>query len=73
MTSITFTADDELIDAARERARRERTTLDEQFQRWLTAYARPRPSVEETMAFLDELSYADTGGRKFTRDELNER
>lgn len=36
---ITFTADDALIDDAREMAREEHTTLNAQFQLWLEAYA----------------------------------
>ncbi|MDZ7728611.1 MAG: hypothetical protein U5Q44_10705 [Dehalococcoidia bacterium] len=36
MKNITLSADENLIEAARERARRENTTLNEQFRRWLS-------------------------------------
>ena len=37
--NITLTADGSLIERARERARRERTTLNEAFREWLMRYA----------------------------------
>lgn len=40
MKNITLSADDKLIEAARERARAEQTTLNEQFRRWLANYVR---------------------------------
>ena len=38
--NITFSADEALIEAAREAARSENTTLNEQFRLWLESYAR---------------------------------
>lgn len=74
MRNITLSADDELIEAARERARAEHTTLNEQFRRWLADYARRADRVAGARAAIDELRrYVDTSGRKFTRDEMNER
>ena len=74
MKNITLSADDNLIEAARARARAEHTTLNEQFRRWLEAYTDRRGDVEQAMELLRRIqSYADTGGRKFTREELNER
>src|SRR5690606_14663407 len=74
LKNITLSADERVIEAARERARRERTTLNEQFRRWLEEYAAPDRSVEDAMELLDEIrSYVRTGGRKFTREEMNER
>jgi hypothetical protein len=72
--NITFSADERLIEAARERAREERTTLNEAFRRWLEDYASRKRQVEEAMAVIDRIrSYASSGGRKFSRDEMNER
>lgn len=73
--NITRSADEELIEAAREKARAERTTLNEKFRGWLEEYAgRDRPDVEPAMALLAHIrTYARTGGRKFTREEMNER
>ncbi len=73
MKNITFTADERLIEAGREQALAEGSTLNEQFRLWLEQYARKRQAVRamETVARLQ--SKYDTGGRKFTREELNER
>ncbi len=71
--NITFTADEALIDEAREAARAEGTTLNEQFRLWLEQYARKRRAAK-AMALVEKLQRKiDTGGRKFTRDEMNER
>jgi len=74
MKNITLSADEGLIEAARERARAEHTTLNEQFRRWLKDYARREQLADEAMAVVRELrGKVRTGGRKFTRDEMNER
>jgi hypothetical protein len=74
MKNITLSADEGLIEAARERARAEHTTLNEQFRRWLKDYVRREQQAEEAMAVIRELrGKVRTGGRKFTRDEMNER
>ena len=74
MRKITLSADDKLIEAARARARAEQTTLNEQFRRWLADYVRQEQKTESAMALIEELrGQVRTGGRKFTRDEMNER
>lgn len=74
MKNITLSADEKLIEAARERARAEQTTLNEQFRRWLADYVRQEQQTESAMALIEELrGQVRTGGRKFTRDEMNER
>ena len=73
MKNITFSAEEELIEAARAQARADNTTLNEQFRLWLAAYAR-RQRVERFQAVLGDLrATVRTGGRRFTRDEMNER
>ena len=73
MKNITFTADENLIEAAREQAREEQTTLNEQFRQWLEQYARKRQAAR-AVEVMDRLGqYVATGGRAATRDELNER
>ena len=73
MKNITLSADEKLIEAARERARAEHTTLNEQFRRWLEEYTQQ----QERMRRYDEVIASLRGklrvGRKFTRDEMNER
>jgi hypothetical protein len=74
MKNITLSADDKLIEAARERARAEQTTLNEQFRRWLADYVQKEQQPDSAMALIEELrGQVRTGGRKFTRDEMNER
>ena len=71
--NITFTADEALIDEARQAALADNTTLNEPFRIWLEQYARKRRAAR-AMETIDRLSqYARTGGVKFTRDERNER
>ena len=74
MKNITLSADDRLIDAARERARAEHTTLNDQFRLWLADYVQRHGRVATAMSAIADLqSTLGTGGRKFTRDEMNER
>jgi hypothetical protein len=74
MKNITLSADEKLIEAARARARAEHTTLNEQFRRWLADYAQRKQRADEAMATIREMQqHLRTGGRKFTRDEMNER
>lgn len=74
MKNITLSADDGLIEAARERARAEHTTLNELFRRWLFDYTQRKEQAERAMAVIRDIQqYANSGGRKFTRDEMNER
>jgi hypothetical protein len=74
LKNVTLTADEHLIEAARARARSEHTTLNEQFRRWLADYAGREEQAERAIATMRELqSRYSTGGRKFTRDEMNER
>ena len=73
MKNITLSADDKLIEAARERARAKHTTLNEQFRRSLADYVRQEQQTESAMALIEELrGQVRTGDRKFTRDEMNE-
>jgi hypothetical protein len=74
MKNITLSADEGLIEAARERARAEHTTLNEQFRLWLADYARREQQAQRAMETIRELrGQVRTGGRRFTRDEMNER
>ncbi len=71
--NITFTADEALIEDAREVAREEQTTLNEQFRLWLEGYARKRRAARAIEVMERIGSYASSGGRTFTREERNER
>ena len=73
MRNITLTADESLIEAARERARIEHTTLNEQFRRWLAEYAHARERMQQYDAVMAKLRGQLKVGRKLSRDEMNER
>ncbi len=72
MKNITLSADEHLIRAAREKASKEKTSLNALFRKWLVHYTdndKPKMIYEELM---ERLSYARSG-RKFSREEMNER
>ena len=73
MKNITLTADGALIEAARRQAAAEGTSLNEQFRIWLASYAKRQrvQRFDEVLATLRES--VSTRGRRFTRDEMNER
>lgn len=74
MKNITLSADENLIEAARQRAAAERTTLNARFRLWLEDYVGRRRQADAAMATIDSLRASlSTGGRRFTRDEMNER
>ncbi len=54
MKNITLSADERLIEAARERARAEHTTLNEQFRLWLAEYAQ-RQLADAALAVIKDL------------------
>ncbi len=74
MKNITLSSEENLIEAARQRATTEHTTLNEQFRIWLESYARHQQQVEEAISTIKDLQGKySTGGRKFTREEMNQR
>ena len=74
MRNITLSADENLIEAARARARAEQTTLNEQFRLWLDDYVGRRRQADAAVATIRALrARLSTGGRRFTREEMNER
>lgn len=74
MKNITLSADESLIEAARRRATEEQTTLNAQFQLWLVNYVGGEQQADRAEASIHALrSVISTGGRKFTRDEMNRR
>lgn len=74
MKNITLSADEHLIEAARQQAASEHTTLNAKFREWLEDYVQRQWQADEAMAFIKELrKHVRTGGRKFSRDEMNER
>ena len=70
--NITLSADEDLIEQARLVARSQRKTLNAAFREWLlqfTAQVGNGPEVDALMRRFSHIS----AGRRFRRDEMNER
>jgi hypothetical protein len=72
MKNITLSADEELIERARSIAREQRRTLNEAFREWLAQFARNAGDGQGFDALMMRLQSVDAG-RRFRREELNER
>lgn len=72
MKNITFSADENLIDMAREVAGSENRTLNDAFREWLQQYGSRRVREEDIRELYRSLRHVNAG-RKFTREEMNER
>ena len=72
MKNITLSADEELIEQARIVARAQRKTLNEAFRDWLREFTAQSGNVQQMEALMKRLSHVKAG-RRFTRDEMNER
>ena len=72
MKNITLSADEAIIEAAREQARAEHTTLNQQFRIWLASYAQ-RQRMQRYEEVMTQLRGKIVVGRKLTREEMNER
>jgi hypothetical protein len=73
MKNITLSADEGLIEAAREAARAQNSSLNEQFRLWLASYSR-KHQAQRALEVVDRIraTYQMTG-KKLTREEMNER
>jgi hypothetical protein len=69
---ITLSAEETAIREARRRAAQEHTTLNELFRRWLDDYVARGSTTDNYPALIAHLSHI-RAGRKFTREEMNER
>ena len=72
MKDITFSADEADLILARESAERQNTTLETLFREWLGDVAAGQKRAREFWDLMERLRYVNAG-RKFTRDEVNER
>jgi len=72
MKNITFSADEDLIERARELARAQKRTLNDAFREWLVQFTQQAGKAEEFDALMERLRHVRMGG-PYTRDELNER
>jgi hypothetical protein len=72
MKNITLNADERLIEQARRLAKARRTTLNAMFREWLKGLVAPRGDVQAFDALMKRLGHVDAG-RRFSRDEMNDR
>lgn len=70
--NITLSADADLIERARARARKQKTALNKVFREWLERYAGNGTLADDYQRLMKELRHVHAG-RKFTRDEMNAR
>ncbi|XDD52263.1 antitoxin [Leptospira sp. WS92.C1] len=72
MKNITFRTDDRLLEKARLRASREKKSLADVFNEFLKNYSNSIKDASEYETLLNQFSYVKVG-RRFTREEMNER
>jgi hypothetical protein len=70
--NVTLSAENQLIRRARERASREKRSLNDAFREWLRSYAGREAGGHRFRVLMEETSYARAGGR-FSRCERGER
>ena len=72
MKNITLSADQDLIEKARLVARSQRKTLNAAFREWLAQYAGLSKNAQDARLLMKRLGHVKSG-RRYTRDEMNER
>lgn len=70
--NITLSADEHLIEQAREAARAQHTTLNAAFREWLEQYTARKSFAQQFDEIMERTKYVKAD-RKYTREELNER
>jgi hypothetical protein len=70
--NITLSADEHLIEMARDRAREQHTTLNQAFREWLVQFTGRQDRVKRYEDLMRQLQHVRPG-RRFSRDEMNER
>ena len=73
MKNITLSADERLIEEAREKARQANTTLNEEFRRWLSDYVGRQERTDRMMATIEQLGKHIKTKGPYNRDDLNAR
>ena len=72
MKNITLSADENLIEQARLTAKAQHKTLNAAFREWLEQFTRRSGNAQEFDSLMKRLQHVRSG-RRFTRDEMNER
>jgi len=73
MKNITLSADEDLIEQARQLARAQKRTLNEAFREWLVQFTQQAGKAEEFDALITRLRRSVRSNGPYTRDEMNER
>lgn len=73
MKNITLSADDGLIERARDVARAQKRTLNDAFREWLVQFTQKSGKSEEYHALMNRLRRTVRSHGPYTRDEMNER
>ena len=72
LKNITISAEEKLIQKAREKARKEQTTLNENIRKWLKQYVDSGSTSKNFDELMNSFSYASPG-KSFSKEEMNER
>jgi hypothetical protein len=72
MKNITLSADEQLIEQARRLAKSQHKTLNAMFRDWLEQLAAQSGGTQEFDALMNRVKHVEAG-RRFSRDEMNER
>lgn len=72
MKNVTLSADDDLIEQARLVAQSQHKTLNAAFREWLVQFSGQAGNGKEFDSLMKRLRHV-RAGRRFTRDEMNER
>ena len=72
MKNITLSADEQLIEQARLLAKSRHKTLNAVFREWLEQFTAQGGNAQEFDALMKRLKHVHAG-RRFSRDEMNER
>jgi hypothetical protein len=72
MRTITITLDENLAEAAEREAASRNRTLEDEVVRLVEEYSRQARAEAAQRLVREMQAYVRTGGRRFTREELNE-
>ena len=72
MKNVTLSADEDLIEQARLVARSRKTTLNAAFREWLVQFAAREGTARDVDVLMERLRHV-RAGRRFSREEMNER
>ena len=72
MKNVTLSADEDLIEQARLVARSQHKTMNAAFREWLAQYTAQSGDSQGVDALMQRLRHVNAG-RRFSRDEMNER